>query len=339
VGVRSSFFELGGHSLLAVRMVAAVREHLGQSIPLSVLFQQPTIEQLAQVLRDDSQTWTPLVPLERGEPGQRPLFLVHPGGGNVLAYSELARRLGPSLPVYGLQSRGLDGRPVVESIEEMATLYIEALRTVQPHGPYQLGGWSLGGVIAYEMARRLREAGEAVDLLALIDAHVHGLTKPSQEATHLDSEARARLAFAHATATAFGQNLSASDEALAQDDDAMLDHLLKEGLRARILDAQSGPAQLRALFNVFRANLFAHEKYAPQPYDGTALLLSASDAVPDVPRHRGWEPLVRGGLEVHDVPGSHHALMQDPNLGSIIERLREALARVSGTAPRQATGS
>ncbi|MFP2903313.1 thioesterase domain-containing protein, partial [Corallococcus sp. 4LFB] len=146
VGVRSSFFELGGHSLLAVRMVAAVRERLGQSIPLSVLFQQPTVEQLAQVLRDDSQAWTPLVPLERGAPSHRPFFLVHPGGGNVLAYSELARRLGPSLPVFGLQSRGLDGRPVAESIEEMATLYLDAIRTVQPHGPYQLGGWSLGGL-------------------------------------------------------------------------------------------------------------------------------------------------------------------------------------------------
>ncbi|RKG69792.1 non-ribosomal peptide synthetase, partial [Corallococcus exercitus] len=289
VGVRSSFFELGGHSLLAVRMVAAVRERLGQSIPLSVLFQQPTVEQLAQLLREDSQAWTPLVPLERGEPGHRPFFLVHPGGGNVLAYSELARRLGPSLPVYGLQSRGLDGRPVAESIEEMADLYIEALRTVQPHGPYQLGGWSLGGLVAYEMAQRLREAGEAVDLLALIDTHVPGLTKPSQDVAHLDSHARARLAFAHATATAFGQTLSLSDDVLAQgDDDAMLGHLLQEGVRARILDVHSGPTQLRVLFQVFRANLFAQEKYVPRPYDGTALLLSAGEAPATLPRHRGW---------------------------------------------------
>ncbi|NOK23975.1 non-ribosomal peptide synthetase, partial [Corallococcus carmarthensis] len=259
--------------------VAAVRERLGKTIPLSVLFQQPTVEQLAQILRDDSQAWTPLVPLERGESGRRPFFLVHPGGGNVLAYSELARRLGPSLPVYGLQSRGLDGRPVAESIEEMANLYIEAIRTVQPHGPYQLGGWSLGGLVAYEMAQRLREAGEAVDLLALIDTHVPGLTKPSQDATRFDAETRARLAFAHATATAFGQELSVSDEALAQGgDEAMLAHLLQEGLRARILDAHAGPSQLRVLFNVFRANLFAQEKYVPRPYAGTALLLSAGEA-------------------------------------------------------------
>nr|WP_279635659.1 non-ribosomal peptide synthetase [Corallococcus carmarthensis] len=340
VGVRSSFFELGGHSLLAVRMVAAVRERLGKTIPLSVLFQQPTVEQLAQVLRDDSQAWTPLVPLERGEAGHRPFFLVHPGGGNVLAYSELARRLGPSLPVYGLQSRGLDGRPVAESIEEMADLYIEAIRTVQPHGPYQLGGWSLGGLVAYEMAQRLREAGEAVDLLALIDTHVPGLTKPSQDASRFDAETRARLAFAHATATAFGQDLSISDEALAQGgDEAMLAHLLQEGLRARILDAHAGPSQLRVLFNVFRANLFAQEKYVPRPYDGTALLLSASEASTGLPHHRGWEPLVRGGLEVHAVSGSHHALMQDPHLGPVVEHLRDALTRVSGSTPRQATGS
>ncbi|MBZ4377474.1 non-ribosomal peptide synthetase, partial [Corallococcus sp. AS-1-6] len=339
VGVRSSFFELGGHSLLAVRMLASIRERLGLSLPLSVLFQQPTVEQLAQVLRDDTQAWTPLVPLERGEPGQRPLFLVHPGGGNVLAYSELARRLGPSLPVYGLQSRGLDGRPVVDSIEEMAALYIEAIRTVQPHGPYQLGGWSLGGVIAYEMARRLREAGEAVELLALIDAHVPGITPPSETAPHFSSEARVRIAFAQTTATAFGQELSMSAEALAQGDDAaMLDHLLQEGVRARILDAHSGDTQLRALFRVFQANLFAQEKYVPQPYDGTALLLSASEAADELPVHRGWESLVRGGLEVHVVPGSHHELLQDPHLGPIVERLRLILARAAGGEPRTTSG-
>ncbi|RKH59280.1 non-ribosomal peptide synthetase, partial [Corallococcus interemptor] len=340
VGIRSSFFELGGHSLLAVRMLASIRERLGLSLPLSVLFQQPTVEQLAQVLRDDSQAWTPLVPLERGEPGHRPLFLVHPGGGNVLAYSELARRLGPSLPVYGLQSRGLDGRPVAESIEEMASLYIEALRTVQPHGPYQLGGWSLGGVIAYEMARRLREAGEAVDLLALIDAHVPGLTPPSEQAPRFSSEARIRIAFAQTTATAFGQEFSVTAEALADgDDEAMLDHLLQEGLRARILDAHSGATQLRALFRVFQANLFAQEKYVPPPYDGTALLLSASEPATGLPRHRGWEPLVRGGLEVHDVPGSHHELLQDPHLGAVVERLRAILGRASDSEPRAPTGS
>ncbi|MFP2902966.1 alpha/beta fold hydrolase, partial [Corallococcus sp. 4LFB] len=340
VGVRSSFFELGGHSLLAVRMLASIRERLGLSLPLSVLFQQPTVEQLARVLRDDSQVWTPLVPLEHGAPGHRPLFLVHPGGGNVLAYSELARRLGPSLPVYGLQSRGLDGRPVAESIEEMADLYIEAIRSVQPRGPYQLGGWSLGGVIAYEMARRLRDSGETVDLLALIDAHVPGLTQPSGADAHFSSEARVRIAFAQTTATAFGQELSLSTEALAQgDDDAMLDHLLREGLRAHILDAHSGPAQLRALFRVFQANLFAQEKYVPRPYDGTALLLSASEAPTGLPRHRGWEPLVRGGLEVHTVTGSHHELLQDPHLGFIAERLCVLLARASGSEPHAPTGS
>ncbi|RKH97986.1 hypothetical protein, partial [Corallococcus sp. AB038B] len=108
------------------------------------------------------------------------------------------------------------------------------------------------------------------------------------------------------------------------------------GLRVRILDAQSGPAQLRALFNVFRANLFAHEKYVPQPYDGTALLLSASTVAAGIPRHRGWEPLVRGGLQVHDVPGGHHELMQDPHLGSVVEHLRSALAAVTSN---DATGS
>ncbi|RYZ43248.1 MAG: non-ribosomal peptide synthetase [Myxococcaceae bacterium] len=333
VSVLSSFFDLGGHSLLAVRMVAAVRERLGLSLPLSVLFQQPTIALLARVLRDEARPWSPLVPLERGAPGQRPFFLVHPGGGNVLAYAELARRLGPELPVFGLQSRGLDGGPVVESIEEMASLYLDAVRSVQPQGPYRLGGWSLGGLVAFEMSRQLRASGETVELLALVDSHVPGLTQPPQQVSRDADPARVRIAFAHATASAFGHALTVSDESLSEnDDDAMLAHLLEEGLRARILDAHSGPAQLRALFQVFRANLFAQERYVPRPYEGTALLLSATGAAPGstpISRHRGWEGLVQGGLEVQDVPGGHHALMQEPSLDTVVERLREALQRVS----------
>ncbi|RKH42398.1 amino acid adenylation domain-containing protein, partial [Corallococcus llansteffanensis] len=329
VGVRSSFFALGGHSLLAVRMVAVLRERLGRHVPLAALFQHPTVEALAKLLRDEAGAWSPLVPLEKGDAGRRPLFLVHPGGGNVLAYPELARRLGPGQPVIGLQARGLQaGQPVVETVEEMATLYLDAARAEQPEGPYLLAGWSLGGVIAYEMARQLRAQGQSVGLLALVDAFVPGVQAPPGEARAEDADGRVRVAFAQTVAQAFSLTLPVSDEALERmDDEAMLGTLLTLGVQARLLEEATGREQLRALFRVYQANLRAMDRYVPGPYEGPALLLSATEATPTpgVPRHRGWEPLVRGGLDVRDVAGGHHQLMQEPYVQHVAALLREAL--------------
>ncbi|RKH98198.1 non-ribosomal peptide synthetase, partial [Corallococcus sp. AB038B] len=329
IGVRTSFFALGGHSLLAVRLMAALREQLGRDVPLAALFQHPTVEDLANLLRAETETWSPLVPLEKGDAGLRPLFLVHPGGGNVLAYPELARLLGPQQPVFGLQARGLQaGHAVVETVEEMATLYVAAIRAEQPEGPYRLAGWSLGGVIAFEMARQLRAQGQAVGLLALLDAYVPGVGAPPGEAPKKDPDASTRVAFALTVAQAFSLTLPVSNEALERmDDEAMLGTLLAVGVQAGLLEEATGREQLRALFRVYQANLRAMDRYVPGPYDGPALLLAATEATPtsEVPRHRGWEPFVRGGLDVRDVPGGHHQLMQEPYVRHVATLLREAL--------------
>ncbi|NBD13338.1 alpha/beta fold hydrolase, partial [Corallococcus silvisoli] len=329
VGVRTSFFALGGHSLLAVRMVAALREHLGHPVSLAALFQHPTVEELAKLLRDEAGGWSPLVPLEKGDAGRRPLFLVHPGGGNVLAYPELARLLGPHQPVIGIQARGLQaGHAVVETVEEMAALYRAAVRAEQPEGPYLLAGWSLGGTIAYEMARQLRAEGQSVGLLALVDAFVPGVQPPPGEAQAKDPDGRVRVAFAQTVAQAFSLTLPVSEEALeGMDDEAMLGTLLAVGIQAHLLEEATGREQLRALFRVYQANLRAMDRYVPGPYEGPALLLAATEAppTPGVPRHRGWEPLVRGGLDVKDVAGGHHQLMQEPYVRHVAALLREAL--------------
>ncbi|RYZ36976.1 MAG: non-ribosomal peptide synthetase, partial [Myxococcaceae bacterium] len=330
VGVRTSFFALGGHSLLAVRMVAVLRERLGRHVPLAALFQHPTVEELAKLLRDEAGAWSPLVPLEKGEPGRRPLFLVHPGGGNVLAYPELARRLGPGQPVIGIQARGLlAGQPVLETVEAMAALYVDAIRAEQPEGPYLLAGWSLGGVIAYEMARQLRAQGQPVGLLALVDAFVPGVVPPPPgEAQAKDPDGRVRVAFAQTVAAAFSLALPVSDDALEHmDDEAMLGTLLTLGVQAHLLEEATGREQLRALFRVYQANLRAMDRYVPGPYEGPVLLLAATEArpTPGVPRDRGWAPWVRGGLDVRDVAGGHHQLMQEPYVQHVAALLREAL--------------
>ena len=173
VSVRANFFEIGGHSLLAAELFTLIEGAFSKRIPLAALFQRPTIEELAQCLRQDewSPDWASLVPITAG--GSRPpLFLVHGAGGNVLLYRDLANRLGADQPVYGLQAHGLDGllAPLTR-IEDMAERYVTEVRTLQPEGPYHLGGYCLGGVVALEMARRLMEQGEEVALVAMLETY------------------------------------------------------------------------------------------------------------------------------------------------------------------------
>lgn len=180
VGVLDDFFELGGDSLLAAEMTQRVANQLGQEMPLGALAQSPTIAGLAALLRNDDGRWDSLVPLQRGEDGVTPLFMVHGGSGNITSFPKLARALPPPQPVYALQWDGLDGSTGRRTIEDMAAYYLEQIRTVQEHGPYLLAGQCIGGLVAREMTRLLLEAGEEVDLLVMYDS------------PHLGSEAYVR---------------------------------------------------------------------------------------------------------------------------------------------------
>ncbi|HEX6038630.1 amino acid adenylation domain-containing protein, partial [Longimicrobium sp.] len=175
VGVDDDFFALGGHSMLALRAMTEVRRRFGAELPLSALFEHPTVAGLARLLDGagdetaDPSSASPLVALQPH--GDRvPLFFVHPVGGQVLCYTDLARHLGPDQPFYALQARDLAaaaGQAV--TVEAMAAEYVAAIRRARPHGPYLLGGWSFGAFVAFEMARQLADAGQAVPLVALLD--------------------------------------------------------------------------------------------------------------------------------------------------------------------------
>ncbi|MGH9697147.1 MAG: thioesterase domain-containing protein, partial [Bryobacteraceae bacterium] len=171
IGLDDDFFQLGGHSLLAARLFAQIQKRLAKQLPLASIIQAPTIRKLAAVIRDDNWVapWSSLVQLSDGGPNL-PLFLIHPIGGNILTYKQLAERLmGQS--VYGLQAQGLDGQsPAASSVESMAAHYIRAMRTVQPEGPYSLGGFSAGGMVAFEMARQLQNSGSKIGFLAIVDS-------------------------------------------------------------------------------------------------------------------------------------------------------------------------
>lgn len=173
IGVRDNFFSLGGYSLLALRMFSAIEQTFGKRLPMAVLFQAPTIEQLADVLADEGCTvrWRSLVAIQ--PEGKRPPLFTVPGvGGNVLVFARLAKLLGDDQPFYGLQARGLDGKekPFMR-VEEMAAHYIEEIRSVQPRGPYFIGGTCTGGLAAYEIAQQLTAQGEEVILAVMESWH------------------------------------------------------------------------------------------------------------------------------------------------------------------------
>jgi len=171
VGFDQNYFDLGGDSSLAVQMFAKIERAFNLKLPLAVLYDAPTIEELAQILRGEvsASGWSPLVAIQP-EGSRPPFFCMHGAGGNVLNYRDLSKHLGSEQPFYGLQCQGLDRSSLpLTTIEDMAALYVREIRKVQPHGPYFLGGYCMGGTIAFEVAQQLRADSEQVALLALFD--------------------------------------------------------------------------------------------------------------------------------------------------------------------------
>jgi amino acid adenylation domain-containing protein len=326
LGVRDDFFALGGHSLMAVRLMAKVQERFGRDLPLAVLFQGGTVEAMAARLRggEEGETGSILVPIQaRGT--EPPLFLVHPAGGDVLCFAGLARHLGPDQPVYGLQSRGLSGdEPPLGRFEDMAALYLGEMKRVQPAGPYSLGGWSLGGLIAWEMARHLEELGEEVALLALLDSspEIAGKQGPMED----DADFLADMA-------AYVENLWGKRLDLTRAD---LESLAPEEQRARLLAALrdadflppgAGLEQVRRTLDVYKANARAASLYEPKPYHGPVTLFRAGEAAEGSPDF-GWNRLTPEPVEVVPVPGHHLSLLAEPHVQILAQRLRLCLEKV-----------
>ena len=176
VGRTDSFFDLGGHSLLAASLFSEIERTFGKRLPLAILYRASTIETLAAAIEAQPRdaNWPSLVDI-RGGVSKARFFCVHGAGGNVLLYRNLARHFGNEFSFYGLQSQGLDGNDApLTTVEEMAEKYLGEIRKVQPQGPYLLGGYCLGGTIAYEIAQRLRRDGDEVALVALMDTYNFG---------------------------------------------------------------------------------------------------------------------------------------------------------------------
>jgi thioesterase domain-containing protein/acyl carrier protein len=328
IGIDDNFFDLGGHSLLAVRMFALIEKGLGRNLPLATLFQAPTVKALARVLREEgcAPTWSSLVMIQAGS-SRPPFFCVHAAGGNVLEYHALARLLGPDQPFYGFQAKGLDGKSAPHtSIKQMAAHYIAEMREVQPEGPYLIGGRSSGGTIAFEMACQLRDAGEEVELLALLDVYPAGYFKLLPQATGFRQKLRRRTRriASHRTNLAhlkFEEKIAYVCDKLKYAPAKIKHKVYRRAYKIYQRIGHPLPALLR---NIEELNFNATKDYVPRVYAGRATLFVANDLTAGYDVEDGWRELV-ADLEVHEIPGNHRDIIEEPHVRVLAEKLSRCL--------------
>ncbi|MDJ0618872.1 MAG: amino acid adenylation domain-containing protein [Calothrix sp. MO_192.B10] len=334
VGVQDNFFEIGGHSLLAVQLMAHIQEQFAQNLPLSTLFQGATIEELASILRHqgENQQWSPLVGIQT-KGSKPPFFCVHPIGGNVLCYADLAHHLGHEQPFYGLQARGLTGKQKPRtSIEDMATDYLESIRSVQPQGPYYLGGWSFGGLVAFEMAQMLHSLGEEVALLTLIDTQAP-IAQLKQ--SDIDDVMLAALV-AKDLGGNFGKTIPICEEQLQQlEPETQLNYILESAKRVAIISPDANLEQIKQILQVYKANIQAFLSYAPQIYPNRITLVQATESssqaydflLKKFPQFKqdeflGWSQFSAQPIEVHSLVGNHYSILSEPQIHNLVDKLR-----------------
>jgi thioesterase domain-containing protein len=310
--------------------MAVIHKKLGQELPLSSLFQAPDIAGQAGLLQQKRQPWTPLVCLQpNGD--MAPLFCIHAVAGNVLCYQELSRHIGRQRPFYGLQAPDIDSGAHPGGIQGLAALYIAAIRGVQAQGPYHLGGWSMGGVIAYEMARQLQQAGEQVGTLALIESYTPE-TVQAFERDYLDKNLLPGDDGETLLLTMFARELGldGAEATAASDLTLRLDELFEQAKQAGLLPEDIDSAQLHRLFSVFEANVRAMNRYNPGQYQGDVRLLLAGSASRKLDANGGWAELINGDLSIEAVPGDHYSILRQPNVQFLADKWMDYVNKKTG---------
>lgn len=338
VGIHDNFYDLGGSSLKGAMLLSRLQDRLGQQIRLATVFHLPDVASLARylgetypelvtqefgvdslpdekMLEDQSTNHGLLVGLQTN--GQRPpLFLVHPPGGIVACYQTLARLMPKEQPVFGIRSRGLYGdEELPTTLEEMASEYVHEIRAVRPNGPFVIGGWSLGGVIAYEMAQQLLAAGETVEHLVMLDT-----TVPSNDDGESGREYGLEITFGELA------ELPAEEQ---------LPYLWQHAQKLGVVEDET-PETLVAQILADLQRLFHHHvtlanNYTISSYPGRITMFRPEDApvAASIAPDRGWKSYA--DVDIEFVPGQHHSMVKPPHVEVLAEQLISVLKTPAST--------
>jgi thioesterase domain-containing protein/acyl carrier protein len=335
VGIHDNFFMIGGHSLLAVQVISRIKSAFAIEMPLSVIFVAPTVARMAKEIaalngHEQPQSSPVLVSIQP-QGSRAPFFCVHAVGGQVISYAELSQEMGLEQPFYGLQSPPANFSPESDiSIEQMATLYNREIRSVQPVGPYLLSGWSMGGLVAWEMAQQLMKEGETISLLALID------TAPPPKYLEADDRADeiSMLArFALDMSRLVGKDPRPLVEQFFQADAQDQWKMVQETLTSYgVLAPKTAHAEMTALLDVFTRNFRAMNNYSIPTSDQSVVYFRASETPERF--SKVWTKWSGGGIQFHSVPGDHFTMLRRPGVRIIAEILQRYLSMNSNNELR-----
>jgi thioesterase domain-containing protein/acyl carrier protein len=343
VGIEDNFFDLGGNSLQAMQLITRLRKDLAVDTDVAAIFLAPTpaglaaalceryglqdsaldeadLDELRQLSDEDAAEMLasldrptpsgPLVPLNDG-PADAPLFLVHAVGGTVYAYAHLAKELSEHTKVYGLEAAGLrDGSVAVDRLDDVVAAYTTAIREVQPDGPYRLGGWSMGGLIALEIAREMERSGAEVAMVALLDAPVY-----PADLTGWPEERVAAQFVADAARTLGPEAGSAPVGGTVNDQLGWLADRLTKGAD----DGGAGRAEIARRFDVFQAHMRLIAGYRPSPVRAPMVLIGARDSYDFTAE---WAEALGPDAQPVRVPGDHYSFLQPPGVHEVAAAVR-----------------
>jgi thioesterase domain-containing protein len=319
--------------MMAVALMVKIEKELNIRLPLASLFERSTIRLLSELIDQNSESieWRSLVPI-RPAGTKKPLFLVHGMGLNVLLYTTITNYLDPEQPVYGLQARGLNGvdKPL-DTIETIAAYYISEIRTIDKEGPYALAGFSLGGRIAYEMARQLDEMGKKVSFLGVLDATAEGSVTHLPLLKRIPFRLRYLMNYVSWNITSFFREPNETKFSVVRRRWKGLEKRVR-GLDFKVdkndhVSKGKKNELPKFLRKVHRANSRANRNYVIRPYNGIVHLFKAKKQtfyIPE-PLKYGWDEVARGGVVVHEIPGEHSNTFAPPNDKYFADILQQTL--------------